>query len=240
MNNIDLEKYKSAWIGEKGFDKSMISGTDPVRYLKKSSKGIVNAFRNSLMFDIVLKSILGATFIAQIFLYIKKPATISVFLILLCLIVYFGFLQYRDYADIPLQLTYSDDLKTFLYRGIRFYNKKYIKSIYRSALSSPLIFISGMFFYNYFKYEGVRAMDITDFSVTVLFCLAGFILSAFANKRHFDIRINHMQKCLNELEEGGLSEITVKKQARQQKILMLITVLLLLTGLVVLAVILLL
>lgn len=230
MKDIDLEKYKSAWGGEKSFDNRIISGLDPAIYLKRRSKGIVSSFRTGLIIDLVLKCILGASFVVLIFLYSMHPGIISVCGILFCLICYLIFSQFKTFADIPGQLTYSDDLRTFLEKGITFYRTKYYKSLYISASSSPLVFISGMFFYNYFKYAGVRPMDLTDFAVLGLFCLVAYVFSAFVHIKHFNIRINQMEKCLSELEEGELSELTVRKQIRQQRIMLLIAVLLLITG----------
>ena len=83
-------------------------------------------------------------------------------------------------------------------------------------------------------------MDITDFAVLGLFCMVGFVFSAFAYIKQFDIRIVQMEECLNELDEGGISGHTIRKQMKQQRTLFIVAVLLLITGFAVMALIMLL
>ncbi|MCJ7819738.1 MAG: hypothetical protein MUP53_00925, partial [Bacteroidales bacterium] len=165
MKGIDLDKYKLAWEEEKSFDTKIVSEFELKKYLNKRSIGIVASFKIGLMIDFILKTILGISFLILIWLYSNHTGIIlfcgSIFLLICCLI----FLQFRTYRSIPGQKVYSDDIKTFLEKKIRFYRTKYFKSVYIAALSNPLIFIGGLLFYFRFKYSSVRSLEFIDIFV---------------------------------------------------------------------------
>jgi hypothetical protein len=231
MKDIDLEKYRSAWEEEKSFNVKILSRSEQGSYLKRRSKGIVSSFRTALAIDAVLKIALCISFITLIFLYSNQTVIVAACSILFALTGYLLLLEFKTYRKIPGHKEYSVDIRTFLERGIRFYRTEYFKTLYFTALSSPLILISGMFFYHFYKYAGVRALDFIDVLVIGLFCLAGFILSAIVYTKNFGFRIRQMQECLDELNSGGIDEMTVRKHARHQKMILIVVILLLIIGL---------
>jgi len=231
MKDIDFDKYKSAWEEEKNFDMKILSESELSKYLKKRSKGITNSFRIGLIIDIILKIILGISSIFLIWLYSNHAGIITLCSILFALTCYLLLFQFKTYDRIPRQEEYSKNLRIFLENKIRFYRTKYFKSVYIIALSNPIIFISGILFYFHFKYSGVRSLDFIDFFVFSLICITGFILGALIQTKQYNFHIRQMEECLNELDDDGIYELILKKQVKQQKILLLIFIIILVAGL---------
>ena len=63
MKEIDLEKYRKAWKSEQSFEKSPLTEAGIQAFLKMRSKDINRLFRGSLLTDVILKSIIGISFV---------------------------------------------------------------------------------------------------------------------------------------------------------------------------------
>ena len=234
MSNIDLEKYKSAWKEEKSLNKETLTDSEIKNYLMKRSKGLIGSFKTVLVIDIVLKVILGASFVVLIFLFPLKVEILGLCIASIILLIYMLWLNIVTYRKIPGQKEYSGDIMYFLKSRIEFYRTKFYKSIYVFALSNPFIFISGMLFYFYFKYGGMRTLQIDDVIVFSLICIAGFIIGAFSQVKQYNFQIGQMEECLKELKEDGINEFTIRKQKKQKRTLFMIFTIALILGLVLL------
>lgn len=238
MKVTELDKYKDIWKDEKGFDRKILSDREVTGYLRKRSGSIRDSFRTGLLIDLVLKGILGISFLI---LTLLLPGTGVIQLlcgIMFLLTCYLIFMQIRTYFKLPGKRAYSENIKSFHEGIISFYRSRFIRSLHLSALSNPLIFISGMFYYYLFKYGMVRSMEAVDFIVLGIFCLAGYLLGFMAQRMQYNHRIRQMEECLNELNEGGLKEQTLKKQVRQNTLWIILFITALVIGLAALGIVL--
>jgi hypothetical protein len=235
MDNNELEKYRLAWSKEKTFDRNILSDQEVRHYLGKRSKSLINSFRISLLFDIILKVILGISALVLIFLYLHSTGVLLTCLILVSTIFYLLSRQVRIYGKIPGQKEYSADLKSFLKREIEFYRTIYFKTIYLAALSNPLIVVIGALFYYYIRYSGTISLQIIDYLVIGLICVAGFIMGAFVQSRQFDFQVGQLEKCLDEFDTGGLDIRILKEQKKKQRMLFFVFLMILILGLVLMA-----
>ena len=238
MKEIELDKYKQKWGIEKGFDKKILTDQEITRHLRKKSGSITASFRTGLIIDFIIKGILGISFLILPLLF---PGTAAIQLlcgIMFLLICYMIFMQIRTYFKLPGKSEYADDIKSFHEGIISFYRSRFILSQHLSSLSNPLIFISGMFYYSWLKYGMVRSMEAVDFIVLGIFCLAGYLLGFMAQKMQYNHRIRQMEECLNELNEGGLQVQTLKKQARQNTLFLILFISALAIGLAALGIVL--
>jgi hypothetical protein len=238
MKEIEMDKYKQLWNNEKGFDKKILSDREISGYLRKRSRSITGSFRIGLLIDIVLKVLLGISFLI-LALLLADNATIQILCgIMFLLLCYLFFLQIRTYIRLPGKFEYTDNIKGFLEGIIRFYRTRFIRSLHLTGLSNPLLFISGMFYYFWLRYETIRSMDAVDFFVLGIFCLAGYLLGFMAHRWQYNYRIRQMEECLNELNEGGIQEQTLKRQARQNTIFLILFISALVIGLIALSIVL--
>lgn len=222
MKKFDLTEYRLAWNEETKFNDLVLQEDEIKKYLGRKSKSITASFRNSLLLDIILKIILGASFAILISFYLSNLRIILVCTVSILLIIYLMYLQISVIRQIPGQNEYSDTLYNLLEHEIRYYRDKFSRSVYISALSNPLLFLSGVLYYIQFKYAGIRAFDLEDFIVLSIICIIGFIMGAFVQVRHYNFQIRQLEECLNELEENGLKALTATRQIIQNRRILII------------------
>lgn len=217
MKKVDLAKYRQAWNEETRFNDKILQDDEIKKYLGRKSKNITASFRNGLIIDIILKIVLGASFILLIIFYLNNLRIISICAVSIVLIIYLLYLQICIIRQIPGQKEYSDTLYSLLESLINFYRNKFSRSVYINALSNPLIFLSGVLYYIQFKYAGIRTFEVEDFVVLSLICITGFLLGAFIQVRHYKFQIKQLEECLNELEGNGLQAMTATRQIVQNR-----------------------
>ncbi|WP_296703909.1 hypothetical protein [Algoriphagus sp.] len=92
---------------------------------------------------------------------------------------------------------------------LAFYYKHYISTIYVGALSSSLFFIIGSIFYLQLKYQKIPSFQIDDFIVMNMGVLFSFGISAFAQLKHNNYRIQQLEQHLKELEDNSITELSI-------------------------------
>jgi hypothetical protein len=230
MKEIDFNKYKAAWKSEQGFDKNTLSEEDIRRFLKNKSKEINSLFKKSLVIDIVFKSIIGGSFIVLLFLYYPGQNVVFISSILLAGIILAILYQIGIFKKIPYADYANNNLRKVLESKVDFYTKKYFHSLYVAALSNSLFIVSGMLYYYYFKYGGIKPFDMVDYFVLGIFILAGFILAAFIQVKHHNFHIRQLELCLSEIDENTFSRLILKTRKNKRRQIFLVFLLALICG----------
>ena len=228
---MDFDKYKAAWKSEQGFEKNTLTEADIQGFLKKKSKEINNLFKKSLIIDVVLKSIIGGSFIVLFYLYYPSINVVIISSFLLAGIIIAIAFQVRILKKIPNTDYSKDNLRAVLESKINFYTKKYFNSLYVGALSNSLFIISGMLYYYYYKYGEVRPFDTVDYFVLGIFILAGFILAAYVQVKHHNFQIRQLELCLTEIDENTINGLTIKSQNNKRRQIFLVFLFAIICGL---------
>ena len=231
MKNIDIENYKSAWKEEKNFTKATLSDSEIRTYIMKRSKGLTGSFKAGLILDIILKIILGLSFIILMVLFKGRIEIVGLCTASILLLIYLLWIDITTYRKIPGQEGYSEDMHNFLKNRIEFYRTKFLKTVYIIALTNPFVFLSGMLFYFYFKYGVIRPLQVGDILVFSIFCIAGFALGAFIQVKQYNFQVNQLEDCLREFELNGINEDTVKRHKKQKRTILIIFIIALIVGL---------
>ncbi len=210
MENLDLNKYRLAWKNEKTFQAEKLSEIEIYDFMKSASK-IVGQYKRSLLFDIVYKGILLVSFFILILLLKNQSIailTISFFIF----IAIFGIVwQLKVYKNSDRINNTKENLKDLLRKYIAYYNEQYIKSIFVSALSSTLFFLSGSLFYLHFKYDQIPSFELDDFIVLTIGIILSYSLSAFTQIKQNNYQIKQLERCLVEIEDNTINASSIKK-----------------------------
>ena len=210
MEDLDLNKYQLAWKKEKSFQAEKLSEVEIRNFMKSASK-IVGQYRRSLLFDIGFKGILLISFLVLIFLLKSQSIAIltnSFFVFIASIGIIW---QTKVYKRVDKISVTKEHLKDLLRAYIDFYNGEYVKSIFVSALSSTLFFLSGSLFYLYFKYRQIPSFELDDFIVLTIGIILSYGVSAFAQIKQNDYQIKQLESCLVEIEENTISASSIKK-----------------------------
>jgi hypothetical protein len=210
MEDLDLNKYQLAWKKEKSFQAEKLSEVEIRNFMKSASK-IVGQYRRSLIFDIVFKGILLISFLLLIFL-LKNQSIAILAITFFVFIAAFGIIwQTKVYKRVDKISVTKEHLKDLLKAYIDFYTEQYIKSIFVSALSSTLFFLSGSLFYLNFKYEQIPTFELDDFIVLTIGIILSYGVSAFAQIKQNNYQIKQLEICLVEIEENTIDASSIKK-----------------------------
>ena len=210
MENLDLNKYQLAWKNEESFQAEKLSESE-IRHFMRSASKIVGQYKRSLIFDIVFKSVLLVSFLVLIFLLKNQSIAIltnSFFIITAAFGITWQTKVYKSVGKISVS---KKHLKDILKAYIVFYTGQYIKSIFVSALSSTLFFLSGSLFYLYFKYGQIPAFELDDFIVLVVGIIGSYSISSFAQIKQNEYQIEQLESCLVEIEENTINASSIKK-----------------------------
>lgn len=234
MKSIDLDALKAAWRNERSFDNHKLSEADIQNFLSGKSKDISQLFRKGLIFDIVLKSVIGLSLIGVFFL-LRAAESIILISAVLILILWAIRFQWLMIARIPETKDSNPVIRTSLKNKIKFYHQHFTKSLYVGALSSSLFILSGMLYYFYFKYGEIRSFTWDDFLVFGLTIILGFALGAYIQIAQHNFQIKQLESCLQEIDEDALSTITLREQWNKKRRMILIFLLAIICGLLLLA-----
>jgi hypothetical protein len=235
MNPPDLDAMKSAWKNEKSFDDRRLSEADIERFLHKGSKDTSQLFRKGLYFDILFKSVIGASLIGLMILYRENLVLIlilgAIILLLLSAIRY----QWLTIGRIPESRGSGPVIRETLENKISFYRTHYIKSLFVGALSNALLIVSGMLYYLYFKYGELRPFTWEDYLVLGSVILIGYFFGAYVQIAQHNFHVRQLESCLQEIDENIINTYTLRKQKNRKRLLILIFVLAIVCGLLLLA-----
>jgi len=210
MEEINLEKYKSAWKTEQSFFEEKLSRDQIVKFMQLASKNISGLFKKSLIIDIIIKILLFFSFSVLLVLYsnqIRIQLINAAFILLtfFCIII-----QIKIYKKIPVVKNNNQNIKTLLYSYIDFYTRKFFLSLIITSFSSSLLFIGGAFYYFYYKYGTVRSFQYDDYLVFGTIIVINFILSAFIQNRNFNFHVRQLENSLADIEQETLNEGKLK------------------------------
>ncbi|GGE40540.1 hypothetical protein [Psychroflexus planctonicus] len=210
MEDLDLNKYQLAWKKEKSFQVEKLSEIEIHNFMKSASK-ISGQYRRSLLFDIAFKTILLISFIVLIIL-LKNQSIAIIAITFFIFIAAFGIIwQSKVYKRVDKISFTKEHLKDLLRAYIDFYNGEYVKSIFVSALSSTLFFLSGSLFYLYSKYRQIPSFELDDFIVLTIGIILSYGVSAFAQIKQNNHQIKQLEICLVEIEENTIDASSIKK-----------------------------
>lgn len=234
MKTIDLDSIKAAWKQENSFEIKRLSEADIQLFIGKKSKDISQLFRKGLIFDIVLKSLIGLSLTGILFLFREKKSIIlvsSVLLLLLWAIRY----QWIMLSRVPKDSNADPVIRASLERKIKFYRQYFIKSLYAGALSNSLLVLSGILYYFYFKYGEIRPFTWDDYLVFGTTMIIAFALGAYAQIKQHNFQVNQLEECLREIDEEAMTTLTLRQQRNKKRIRILIYGLAIICGLLLLA-----
>jgi len=235
MKATDIDSLKSAWKNERGFENKTLSQSDIEKFLQRKSKDISRLFKAGLSFDVVLKSILGASLVGIIILFSDNRQMVIAMCVLLGLILWTIWFQLIMYKRIPTSEFFETVIRTSLESKIQFYHQRYIKSLYIGALSNSLVFVSGSLYYFYFKYGEIRPMDLVDYLVFGTAIIIAFVLGAVVQIAQHNFQVRQLESCLQEIDEDSISTLTIKEHRNKKLRLFFIALLALICGLLLLA-----
>lgn len=212
MNDINLERYKAAWQGKEHFGTQSLSAEEIHRVLKRESNNISRQFRSGLLFDMVLKGIAAVALAGLLFLF-RGNSTVSLMnTVVLGFTLFLLFVQWKTLQDVPRPSLAGESLRACLDKMIRFYRERFLRALYVAAVSASLVFYVGVLYYSWFKYGGIRALDIDDYVVFVAGLLLAFIINAAAQRWQSAFHVKELEFCLQEIDTQSLSRQQLRKQ----------------------------
>lgn len=206
MEQINLEEYKSAWKTEKSFSKEKLSVNQITKFMQKTSISISGLFRKSIFIDITIKILLIFSFGVLLVLYANQNLILLINSMFILLTIFGIVVQIKTYKKIPDVKNADQNIKTLLYSHIDFYTKIFAPSLIISSFSSSLFFISGAFYYFYYKYGTIRSFQYDDYLVFGTIIVISFLLSAFIQSRNFNFHIRQLENSLTEIEQETINE----------------------------------
>ena len=231
--SFDFDKYKEVWKKEDKFSEDLLSENDIWDFIQTESQGAQRIYRNGVVFDLVLKSLLLLCFASLFFLY-KDLSVGSLNLVLLVVTVLGLTYQWKTYHRIPQGFAEGLTTTGIVHLLLDFHQKYYRWSILVSALSAPLFFMAGSMFYLYFKYRPMPKFQWDDLIVMVIGIFLSYGLSAFSQWWQANQLVEEWEMCQGELENDAFTEQHVRTIRKKRSRILMLFGMLLLAGLVIL------
>lgn len=216
MTESNLERYRTAWQGGKNFGNRPLSQDEIDTVLNKASRDIRHQFRVGLIVDMALKGFAAIALAVLLFLFRDSPALGWLNGAVLLFTLFLLFVQWQTLQEIPGANAAGDSLRDCLQAMIRFFRKRYIRALYVAAVSGSLVFYTGMLFYSWFKYGGIRPLEADDYAVIVTGLLLAFAINAVAQRWQAGFQVRELEVCLREIDTETLSAQDLRKQRHRR------------------------
>jgi len=230
MQELELNKYLLAWKNEKSFQEEKLSDIEIQSFMKSASK-IEFQFRWTLLFDIVIKSVLLVSVFILITLFIDQSGAVFSNTFLLFLTAFGIYYQTKVYKSLVKISVSEENLKNLLSVFVDFYTGQYFKSVFISALTSTLFFLIGSQYYLYSKYGKIPILKSDDFVVIGLGIILSYGVSIFAYIWQNNNQVRQLKSCLVEIEEETISHASIIRFKRNKLKMIFLTAVVLIIGL---------
>jgi hypothetical protein len=178
--------------------------------MQKTSLSISGLFRKSIFIDITIKILLIFSFGLLLVLYSNQNLILLINSAFILLTIFGIVVQIKTFKKIPEVKNADQNIKTLLFSYIDFYTKKFVLSLIITSLSSSLIFISGSFYYFYYKYGTIRSFQYDDYLVFGAIIVISYISSAFVQINNFNFHIRQLENSLSDIEKETINESNIK------------------------------
>jgi len=215
MNEVDLNKYKSAWRTEQSFVEEKLSKIQIQEFMQSASKNISKLFKKSVIIDICIKILLTLSFCVLLILYSSQNSIQLIESVLILVTITGIVIQIKVYKKILDIKIANQNSKSLLYSYVDFYNNKFVISRIITSLSSSLFFVSGAFYYFYYKYGTIRLFEFDDYLVFIAIIAIGFILSAYIHRKNFNFHVHQLEESICEIEQDSLDESKLKNYKKR-------------------------
>lgn len=220
MKESSWNRLKSSWNSEQKFQNRKLSQTEIQEYIESKSSEYSQIVTRTLLFDVVLKTILFLSLLGIILItpfdssirIVAEMSSIFIILLLIQLIKLKNQIPNENHTDL--------NLFAKLEQWIYFFDQLQSKFLIIVSLSSPLLFVAGNLWYYDFKYEGIPNLDIDD-----IFVLGGFLLISYGfsffsyfnqlNRMELDIKQTYEEAKSDEIDTAFLHATQSKKRWRQ-------------------------
>lgn len=216
MKNID--EFKEVWKASSAQDAGFtpLSEKEISIYLKGRSHSVGRLFRNGLLIDIILKTCLGAALL-YLALVVPTPADMQrTAFVILGFVLVLGGLQVHYLLSMPGFVAGRKNMRESLMSIIDYYETRHRTVLFIAAGTNPLLLLTGMLFYFFYTYGGIRPLDTTDFTVLSLFLLAGYVLGVLVPMFQYRFQIHQLRECLADLDESAVGSRRLQQQKRQR------------------------
>lgn len=214
MKKHDIQHiWNLARADEAGIKKYTVE--DIRKYRSEMSHKTSKSSRLVIIFDIGYKSILA---MALIFLLTLNPGhpyqlIISLLIISIILLILLEFHFIRKLKSIKETDSIIENLKNKL----KYFTTTHNQFILISAISSPLLVLSGFFFYYLYKYGEIRMTSPADDPVMYLFLIAAFVISYYAQRPMYKIQVRDLKTSLQDMDEGLITSINIEESRKVRR-----------------------
>jgi len=212
MNEFDLKRYKTAWRNDNRFGERTLSANEIHAVMNRESKNVIRQLRTGLVLDIVLKSLAAVAIAGLLFLYRGSMPASTMNVVVLGFTLFLLFIQWKTLQDIPRPALAGDSLRSCLEKMISFYRERFIRALYVAAVTGSLVFYAGILYYSWFKYGGIRPLDIDDYVVFIAGLVLAFVINAGAQRWQAGFHVKELEFCLSEIDAESLSAQGLRKQ----------------------------
>ena len=212
MNEIDLEHYRTSWRAESTFGGPELDPEQIEAVLRRESKSTSRQFRTALWLDIGLKGLAAAALLGLLVLYRGYGGVSLLHAAVFAVTLFLLFLQWKTLRNVPPEGLAAASLRDCMQAFIHFYREEFLRALYVGAVSGSLVFYVGVFYYSWFRYGGLRPLEVDDYVVFVTGLLLAFGINAAAQRWQAGFQVRELEACLAEIDADTLTG----KSARQR------------------------
>jgi hypothetical protein len=196
---------------------SKFSNMSLEQFIKSRSGTIYSKIRNTVITDLVIKSVFAVVIILDMTFYRSQLPVIAV---LACLAVLLIFTYWIEVAMLKTFSREADPGKTSresLSSMLTFLERKSLVPVIAMAATQVLIFVSGILLYFHLIYGYLKHINLLGFFVFGTLCLIGVTTSLIINLSQIKYHIKHLRVCLSDLNENTLAMVAQNiEESRKQ------------------------
>lgn len=233
MENNEFDRFSSAWKKSASADSQhkIYHEKDINTFKMKSSTDFSRTLNNSIIFDIIHKSILILAMLLLLWFFRTDLFIVLAIILLTCLSIFLIFqersikLEFRKIDD------YTKDVSTTISEKIRFFRSHSMSLQWMMAFTNGLLVWVGSLFYFYSKYGYYRIDDLADVIVNLLMVSLAIGISFYSYNYQNRFNLLELEENLADLDDEGAAAIHMQNQTRRKRRMKIVLILLSIVGL---------
>jgi hypothetical protein len=218
MENNGFERFSKAWkkSGLAGSTRKLYVEEDIKLFKMNKSKDFSRALSNSIVFDLVFKTIVIAGMLLLIWFYRTDLILVSTFVALIALSVFLLIHENGIKQEFQKTDDYSRELSVTIQQKLSFYKNHFPSLRWMLALTNALLVWVGSLYYFYFKYGYYRVEDFVDVLVNLVMVGIAFAISYYSMNFQYKFNMLELEENLADLDDEASAAIHIATQKRRK------------------------